>query len=163
MRVRMRTRLHICLPRGPSRSPFFAMSGGSEVPRLNVAVGSLVLTSSVNSRVTVSRPVVTSGMVLACIQSGNTAGSPSTHNQPGAQNVAAALQAGLTRHLPEQANSILQRRVTNLMPVQSSSTAQGVVPAPQPAQKASPNNSFRVQVFNPDCKKQYDTLMLRDM
>ena len=147
----------------PKQQLIFAMSGGSDVPRSNVAVGSLVSTSSVNSRVTISRPVVTSGMVLARIQSGNTAGGPSTHPQPGAQNVAAALQACLTRHLLEQANSILQRRATNLMPAQSSSAAQGVAPAPQPTQKASPNHSFRVRVFNPDCKKQYDTLMLRDI
>ena len=133
------------------------MSGASEAPRSNVAVGSLVLTSSVNSGVTISRPVVTSGMVPARIQSGNMDGGPSTHPQPGAQNVAAALKACLTGHFLEQANSILQRRATNLMPAQSSSAAQGVSPAPQPAQKA---HLFRVRVFNPDCKKQYDTLML---
>ena len=73
------------------------MSGGSEVPTSNVAIGSLVLTSSVNSGVTISRPVaiVTSGMVPACIQSGNMArGGPGTLAQPGAQNVAVALLTG---------------------------------------------------------------------
>ena len=76
-------------------------------------------------------------MVLAHIQSENTVGGPSTY---GAQNVAAALQVCLTGHLLEQANSNLQGRATNLTPAQSSSTSQGVAPAPQPAQKASPNH-----------------------
>ena len=120
-------------------------------PRSNVAVGSLVLTSSVNSRVTISRPVVTSGMVLTCIQPRNTGGGPSTH--PQAQAVAL-----LTGRLLEHANSMLQKRATNLMPAQASQGA--AAPAPQPTRKAY---SFRIRVFNPDCKKQYDTLMLRDI
>ena len=139
------------------------MSGGSEVPRSNVAVGSLVLTSSVNSGVTISRPVVTSGMTPARrIQSGNTASRPGPTNLPRAQNTAAALQACLTGHLLEQANSIVQRRATNLMPTPSSTP--GSAPLLQgargaPSSQASPKHSFRV--FNPDCKKQYDTLKLR--
>ena len=92
-------------------------------------------------------------MVPACIQHRNTGGGPSTHPQAQAQAVAL-----LTGHLLEQANSMLQKRATNLMPAQA---AQGAAaPAPQPTRKTY---SFRVRVFNPDCKKQYDTLMLRDI
>ena len=66
------------------------MSGGLEAPWLSAHW------NSVNSGVTISRPVFTSGMIPARIQPGNMAGGPSTHPQPGAQNVAAALQACLT-------------------------------------------------------------------
>ena len=125
-------------------------------PRSNVSVGSLVLNSSVNSGVSISRPVVTSGMVPARIQPGNTA---STHPQSGAQNVAVAL---LTGRLLEQANSMLQKRGATLVPAQAQSSASQSVaaPAPKPTRRAY---SFRVRVFNPDCRKQYDTLMLRDI
>ena len=75
------------------------MSRGSEAPPSNIAVDSLVC------RVAISRPVVTSGMVLTRIQSGSTARCrPGMLTQPRAQNMAVAL---LSRHLLEQANSIL--------------------------------------------------------
>ena len=49
------------------------------------------------------------------------------------------------------------------MPAQVSSASQGVaVPTPCPPLARS-SSSFCIQVFNPDCKKQYDTLMLRDI
>lgn len=96
-------------------------------PRSNVAVGSLVLTSSVNSRVTISRPVVTSGMVPTHIQPRNTGGGPSTH--PQAQAVAL-----LTGCLLEHANTMLQKRAANLMPAQALQGA--AAPAPQPTRKA---------------------------
>ena len=38
-------------------------------------------------------------LLPACIHSGNTAGGPSTHPQPGAQNIAASLQACLTESI----------------------------------------------------------------
>lgn len=63
--------------------------------------------------------------------------------------------AVLTGRLLEQANSMLQKRATNLMPAQASQGA--AAPATRKIY------SFRVWVFNPDCKKQYDTLMLRDI
>ena len=110
-----------------------------------------MLTSSVYSGVTFLRPVVTSGMVPTHIQPRNTGGGPSTHPQAQAITL-------LTGRLLEHANSMLQKRATNLMPAQASQGA--AAPAPQPTRKAY---SFRIRVFNPDCKKQYDILMLRDI
>ena len=61
------------------------------------------------------------------------------------------------------------------MPAQSSST-QGGAPSRSPqhstllshgsgasSTQASPRHSFCVRIFNPDCKKQYDTLTLRNV
>ena len=86
-------------------------------------------------------------------------GGPGMLTEPRAQNVAVAL---LTGNLLEQASSILQKRPTNLMPAKASSASQGVALTPCPPLARS-SSSFHVQAFNPDCKKQYDTLMLRDI
>ena len=134
-------------------------------PGSSLAVGSLVLTSSVNSGVTISRPVITTGRTST---TGNSAGpdvtastlsSGTTGTQP---NVAATLQACLTSHLLEQTRNNLQRRAPTLVPrTQSVSSAANAVPqkSSAPVQKttsthASPKQNFRLRVTNPDCKKQ---------
>ena len=60
--------------------------------------------------------------------------------------------------LLEQANSILQGQATNLTPAYSHLHHKVLPLLRSPLRKLVP-----VRVFNPDCKKQYNTLLLRDI
>ena len=128
-------------------------AGLGGTPQSNLAVGSLVLTSSVNSGVTISRPVVMSRSAPTAM---SVTPRPGATNPAHPQNLAAALQACLSGHLLEQANSILQRRTSNIVPSTQSQ-------APTVRNVPDTTHTFRVRVINPDCKKQYDTYMLQNV